>query len=124
MSEIICKKRRNSPATRAYWREQVAAWRGSGLSQAAYCRREAVPASSLGLWVRRLAREQIDENAAPVIVAVSPRQLAPGLPDASPEFAPLRLHVGGRFRVDIAEDFPAPALRKLLHVLLDCEQSA
>ena len=124
MSEIICKKRRNSPATRAYWREQVAAWRGSGLSQAAYCRREAVSASSLGLWVRRLAREQIDENAAPVIVAVSPRQLAPAIPDASPEFAPLRLHVGERFRVDIAGDFPAPALRKLLHVLLDCEQSA
>ena len=124
MSEIICKKRRNSPATRAYWREQVAAWRGSGLSQAAYCRREAVSASSLGLWVRRLAREQIDENAAPVIVAVSPRQLAPGLPDVSPEFVPLRLHVGERFRVDIAGDFPAPALRKLLHVLLDWEQSA
>ena len=124
MSEIICKKRRNSPATRAYWRGQVAAWRGSGLSQAAYCRREAVPASSLGLWVRRLAREQIDENAAPVIVAVSPRQLAPTLPDAPPDFVPLRLHVGERFRVDIAGDFPAPALRKLLHVLLDWEQSA
>ena len=123
MSEIICKKRRNSPATRAYWREQVATWRGSGLSQAAYCRREAVSASSLGLWVRRLAREQIDENAAPVIVAVSPRQLGPATLDASPDFAPLRLHVGERFRVDIAGDFPAPALRKLLHVLLDWEQS-
>ena len=123
MSEIICKKRRNSPATRAYWREQVAAWRGSCLSQAAYCRREAVSASSLGLWARRFAREQIDENAAPVIVAVSPRQLAPATLDVSPDFAPLRLHVGERFRVDIAGDFPAPALRKLLHVLLDWEQS-
>ena len=124
MSEIICKKRRTSPTTRAYWREQVAAWRGSGLSQAAYCRREAVSASSLGLWIRRLAREQVDGNAAPVIVAVSPRQLAPGLRDASSEFAPLRLRVSERFRVDIAGDFPAPALRKLLHVLLDWEPSA
>ena len=124
MSEIICKKRRTSPTTRAYWREQVATWRGSGLSQAAYCRREAVSASSLGLWVRHLAREQLDGNAAPVIVAVSPRQLAPTLPDAPPDFVPLRLHVGERFRVDIVGDFPAPALRKLLHVLLDWEQSA
>jgi len=124
MSGIICKKRRNSPATRAYWREQVAAWRGSGLSQAAYCRREAVSASSLGLWARRFAHERVDGDAAPVIVAVSPRQLAPAMPDASPEFVPLRLHVGERFQVDIAGDFPAPALRKLLHVLLDWEPSA
>lgn len=124
MSENIRRNRRTSPATRAYWREQVAAWRRSGLSRAAYCRREAVSASSLGHWVRRLAREQIDGDAVPVIVAVSPRQLAPGLRDASSEFAPLRLRVSERFRVDIAGDFPAPALRKLLHVLLDCEQSA
>lgn len=124
MSENIHRKRRTSPATRAYWREQVTAWQGSGLSQAAYCRREAVSASSLGLWARRFAHEWGDGDATPVIVAVSPQQLAPALPDASPEFAPLRLHVGERFRVDIAGDFPSPALRKLLHVLLDWEQTA
>ena len=124
MSEIICKKRRNSPATRVYWREQVAAWRGSGLSQAAYCRREAVSASSLGLWVRRLAREQIDGDAAPVIVAVAPQQFVSALPDARPDSVPLRLHVGGRFQVDIAEDFAAPALRRLLDVLAAMERSA
>ena len=124
MSENICRNRRTSPATRAYWREQVAAWRRSGLSRATYCRREAVSASSLGHWVRRLARESENRDTAPVIVAVAPQQFVSALPDARPDSVPLRLHVGGRFQVDIAEDFAAPALRRLLDVLAAMERSA
>lgn len=118
------RKRRTPAAKLAYWREQVAAWRESGLSRTAYCRREGVSASSLGHWVRRLAREQGDRVAAPVIVAVAPQHLASALPDTRPGRVPLRLHVGDRFQVDIAQDFAAPALRKLLEVLAEMERSA
>ena len=118
------RKRRIPPEKLAYWRAQVAAWRESGLSRMAYCRREGVSASSLGHWVRRLAREQDSRDVAPVIVAVAPQQLASALPDARPGRVSLRLHVGERFQVDIVEDFAAPALRKLLEVLAGMERSA
>ena len=118
------RKRRTPAAKLGYWREQVAAWRESGLSRTAYCRRAGVSASSLGHWARRLAREQDSRAAAPVIVAVAPQQLGTALPDVRPGRVPLRLHVGERFQVDIAEDFAAPALRKLLEVLAGMERSA
>ena len=63
------RKRRTPAAKLTYWREQVAAWRESGLSRTAYCRRAGVSASSLGHWVRRLAREQDSRDAVPVVVA-------------------------------------------------------
>ena len=66
------RKRRTPAAKLAYWREQVAAWRESGLSRTAYCRRAGVSASSLGHWVRRLAREQDSRDAVPVVLAVFP----------------------------------------------------
>ena len=117
------RKRRTPTAKLAYWREQVAAWRESGLSRTAYCRRAGVSASSLGHWVRRLAREQDSRDAVPVVVAVAPQQLASALPDVHPGRVPLRLYVGERFQVDIAEVFSPPALRKLLDVLTAMERS-
>lgn len=118
------RKRGTPPEKLAYWRDQVAGWRASGLNQAEYCRREDVSPSSLGLWVRRFAREQGAEDTTPVIVAVSPQQLAPAMPKAAPAAASLRLHVGERFQVDVPEGFAAPALRKLLDVLAEMERSA
>ena len=118
------RKRRTPAAKLVYWREQVATWRESGLSRTAYCRRAGVSASSLGHWVRRLAREQGNRDAVPVVVAVAPQQLASALPDVHPGRVPLRLYVGERFQVDIAEDFAAPVLRRLLDVLVGMERSA
>ena len=117
MSESTPRIRRTSPAKLAYWREHVAAWHRSGLGQSVYCRQEGISKSSLGLWIRRLAREQGDAPALPVIVAVAPEQFAPVMSDMCPELAPLRLHVGGRFRVDVTGDFAAPVLLKLLRTL-------
>jgi hypothetical protein len=34
----------------AFWRRHLAAWRDSGLSQAAYCRQQDVSLSSFGYW--------------------------------------------------------------------------
>ena len=38
----------------AYWRELLAEWEGSGLSQAEFCRRRGVKAVTLAWWKRRL----------------------------------------------------------------------
>ena len=75
-------------------------------------------------WTLPLAREQDSRDAVPVVVAVAPQQLASALSDVRPGRVPLRLHVGERFQVDIAEDFAAPVLRRLLDVLAGMERSA
>lgn len=35
------------------WEQRIAAWRGSGLSKRAWCRREGISAQTLGYWCRR-----------------------------------------------------------------------
>jgi hypothetical protein len=39
-----------------YWSGQVAAWEQSGLSQAAFCRRERIHAGTFAWWKRRLQK--------------------------------------------------------------------
>lgn len=50
--------------------------------------------------------------------------LSPPCPTLVPTPCLCALHVGGWFQVDIAEDFAAPALRRLLNVLAAMERSA
>lgn len=40
---------------REWWREILRRWRGSGLSQAEFCRRHGVPVWKLAWWRKRLA---------------------------------------------------------------------
>src|SRR5436853_2764732 len=55
------------------WRRHLTAWAGSGLSQAAYCRREGLTANEFSWWKREVARR--DRCAA----------------KATPEFVPVRV---------------------------------
>jgi len=50
------------------WRRHLAAWAASGLSQAAYCRRERLTANDFSWWKREVARR--DRGAAPAFVPV------------------------------------------------------
>ena len=58
------------------WREHVRAWRKSGLSQAAYCRRHALQQADFSWWKSQIARR--DERAS--------------MSSAEPAFVPV--HVG------------------------------
>ena len=127
-------------AREAYWRERIAAFEASGLTLEAFCRQEGNSSSAMRLWRRRLGAGNGVQTAstaqAPVIVTVpspvvaaamgpgeppdacfqgSPRPRQPQPPFANGPF--LRLHVGERYQVDIAGDFAAPVLGKLLAVL-------
>jgi len=44
----------------AYWRQILADWEGSGLSQAEFCRRRGLAAVTFAWWKRRL--RQLDES--------------------------------------------------------------
>ena len=63
------------------WRKHLDAWRGSGLSQAAYCRREGLSPTDFSCWKHELARR--DEVSSP---RNSPRSTA---------FVPIKLTTAG-----------------------------
>lgn len=59
-----------------FWRRAVGRWRRSGLSAAAFCRREDLPPSSFSYWQRKLSTESPEEsegsaNLVPVEVVAS-----------------------------------------------------
>ncbi|HEV7775842.1 MAG TPA: IS66 family insertion sequence element accessory protein TnpB [Luteibacter sp.] len=56
----------------AFWRRHLAAWRDSGLSQAAYCRQMDVSLSSFGYW-----RGKLGEVAEPRPPALLPLVVSP-----------------------------------------------
>ncbi len=65
----------------ALWRKRVGAWSQSGLSQAAYCRQEALEPADFSWWKHELARRDGLAAASPV------RPKSEGLP----QFVPLQV---------------------------------
>jgi len=54
---------------RHYWQQHIDAWQRSGLSQKAYCQREALAVSNFGYWRRRLSGGTPDTRFIPLGVA-------------------------------------------------------
>ena len=100
----------------AYWTEHVTAWRKSGLSQGAYCRRHGLSQSSWGYWRKRLARSA-DEEATPCFAIVPVPLSASPQADMATAPEPMLVHVGNAFRIEIRGDFAAPVLEKLVRTL-------
>jgi transposase-like protein len=75
--------------TTAQWRQHVAAWRDSGLSQAAYCREHGLNSKTLSWWTRKLASEDNTGATAglPVAGAVATIMM--------PEFIPVSIKTPG-----------------------------
>lgn len=61
----------------AMWRERLAQWRVSGLSQRAYAIAQGWPERQIGYWSRRLARVDAAAPAALLPVRVQPVPVAP-----------------------------------------------
>ncbi|WP_439333345.1 IS66 family insertion sequence element accessory protein TnpA [Solidesulfovibrio aerotolerans] len=100
----------------AYWAGHIETWRGSGLSQGAYCRRQGLSQSSWGYWRKRLAR-LANEEAAPCFAIVPVPLSASPQGDMATTPEPMLVHVGNAFRIEIRGDFAAPVLEKLVRTL-------
>ena len=64
---------------REHWRRVVGRWQASGLSQAEFCRRQAIPVWKLGWWKGRL-KGQVEDSASlfvPVGIATRGVRIAP-----------------------------------------------
>lgn len=107
------KRRASNPGKTDFWREHVAKWRASGLSQAEYSRQTGISIKSMGYWKRRFERDRAP--SPPVIVPVPRQQIVP--PSLGQEEGALRVHLGHRFTVEIPGDFCAPVLEKLVRTL-------
>lgn len=96
---------------RRYWEEQMRRWRESGLSQLAYCRLHQISHHRMVYWRKRLSFGGTPSS----LVEVSLRGLscAEHLSDNSP----LRLVIGGRYRVEVDRGFDPGVLHELLCVL-------
>lgn len=110
----ISNRRASDPEKANFWREHVAKWRASGLSQAEYCRQSCVSIKSLGYWKRRYERDR-QPSSPPVIVPVPRQHLVPS--SLRQEEGALRVHLGHRFTVEICGDFCVPVLEKLVRTL-------
>lgn len=95
---------------RKYWSDQVQQWRGSGLTQKAYCEREGLSVERLGTWKRRLDREA---QVGGEIVAVPSGIVSSALFG----FRGLGLVVNERYRLEIPDAFSASTLEAVLQVL-------
>ena len=107
-------KGKSNQSKTLFWQHHVDNQRCSSLSQLHYCREHALALSTFQYWKRKLKRGEQQENARfyPLTVqAALPRQ-------NRQTSSGLMMHVSnGEVRLDIAEEFSASTLKKLVLVL-------
>lgn len=105
---------KSNQAKSSFWRHHIDNHRRSSLSQAQYCRDHTLALSTFQYWKRKLQTGGLEEKARfyPLTVQAAPpkqhRLAASGLT--------MRVS-NGEVRVEIAEEFSALTLQKLLVVL-------
>jgi hypothetical protein len=105
-------------AKRAYWSKHVAAWRASGLSVSAFCRREGLKPSSFDYWrvqkglVSELSTQQVGAKRKAITLVAAQRL------DAAPaEAAPIKLSNGLGWELSLPSSIEPKWLVALLRAL-------
>ena len=112
---------------RDFWQAQVDAWRKSGLTQRAYCRRHELPETQFSHWKHRLQKRQRRPRAKTQLVPLAVME------DSSCATAnwdggqvvdcngrgELTLLLGNGLRLEIGDRFNGATLRRVLEVLGD-----
>jgi hypothetical protein len=99
---------------RQFYQKHLNNWKGTGLSQAEYCRRNDLNRHRFGYWKRKLLKEGCQVEFAVLPVSLS-KQSAPFIRDDVS--SPLRLMVDSRFSLEIPDRFSQDTLTKVLQVL-------
>lgn len=101
--------------TRAQWRQLVSNWPGSGLSQAAYCRRHNISVASLHRWreiFRHAGRaDQVPPGKSLQLLPVTLPEPAGGKGQA------ICVVLDDGLRIELGADFQPATLRRALDVL-------
>jgi hypothetical protein len=100
--------------TRQFYQKHLTNWKGTGLSQAEYCRRNGLIRHRFAYWKKKLFKEDGQVEFAVLPVSFSEHSV-PFIQDrVSP---PLRLMVDSRFSLEIPDQFSQDTLTKVLQVL-------
>ena len=94
----------------AYWREQVAAWKNSGVSQSRFCKQRGLSRFVFGRW--KIQVEGRSPRGGARLVRLRAGKLPISLGGGG-----IQLWIQGRYRVEVAEGFEAQTLSRLLQVL-------
>lgn len=100
--------------TRQFYQKHLTIWKGSGLSQAEYCRRNGLIRHRFGYWKKKFFKEDGQVEFAVLPVSLSEHSV-PFIQDSVS--SPLRLMVDSRFSLEIPDQFSQDTLTKVLQVL-------
>ncbi len=93
---------------RNFWQTHIKAWKDSNLSQAEYCRRQGLKAHLLCYWVNK---KPVKPDHPLALVEIKAQQI----PNRSDIF--LKLAIGDRYQLEIADNFSPTTLEQVLHIL-------
>jgi hypothetical protein len=100
----------------AQWRWHVEAWRGSGLSQADYCRQQGLNPKTFSVWTRRVLEDDLSLGMGPPLELMAV-QVAPSAPPATAKAGALLLHLPHGVQLELSTAVPPRWLAELLRCL-------
>ena len=98
------------------WKHHIESWKKSGLSQAEYCRQHNLSHHQLRYWHQK--QEQAGQPG--IIFAPVPIVKAAKSYDPLKWKSSLRVAVGDRFKVEVADEFSPALLVRLINTLESC----
>jgi hypothetical protein len=96
---------------RTYWKQHIDSWQQTGLTQAAYCRRNNLKHHQLVYWKKRFLKTETDVSFVPL--KLEDLLDIPARSDA----ASLFLLINNHFKLEIRAGFDAQVLRQLIFAL-------
>jgi hypothetical protein len=105
---------RISNGKQQYWKRQITLWRRSGLSKVAFCRENKISRWSFHYWKKKLQKESEE-----VVSFVK----LPTISIDSTQSATFSVRLSDRYSVEIENNFSSEALKRLLDVLEERNQS-
>lgn len=108
---------------RGFWEAHVEAWRASGETQAAYCRRLGLSAITFSGWKRRFERERVAQGAGDSGAALLAVELSEAASDgADSSEAGITVELGDDVRLRLSPDFDARSLSRAVAALRDARR--
>lgn len=103
----------NNPSSPKLWRAHVDACRKSGLSRAEYCRQHNISHHALRYWHKK----HVKPGSSAVTFVPVPLTRALQFKSPQEKKSSLKVEIGNRFKVEVADDFLSTTLARVIATL-------
>ena len=112
------EKKPTTPKTtnRKIWQSHLKAWGDCGLSRAEYCRQQNISYHAFKYWEKKLIDKQ---GSRPAFISVPALRIEQGILRRNDQ-AKLIVALGGRYRIEVHDDFSPITLSRLISTLGAC----